>query len=297
MKLKSILFALTIVTALFGKSQAQNIQVIDSKPLKLTIYNGPENSMDFSSVIVSGQKEAILIDAQFTLPDAEKVAAELKKTGKKLKAIFISHGDPDFYFGLEVFRKYYPKVPVYATAQTLTHIKATSKSKLAVWGPQLKSAAPTIIIFPEALKTNYLELEGKKLEILHTTASPERSFVWIPSIRTVAGGINVFGNNIHIWLADDATAAKRAAWVAVLDKISSLKPNIVIPSHFGPGAALNLTSVAYTKNYILTYEKELAKEKTSAGLISAMKKLYPTAKSMMSLELGAKVNTGEMQWH
>ncbi|MGY0038571.1 hypothetical protein [Pedobacter sp. NJ-S-72] len=253
--------------------------------------------MGIASVIVSGQTDAILIDAQFTLPDAEQVVAELKKTGKNLKSIYISHGDPDFYFGLEVIKKYYPEVTVYATAQTVDHIKATAQSKLDVWGPQLKSAAPKNVVLPQVLKGNSLELEGQKLEILSTEASPERSFVWIPSIKAVVGGINVFGDNFHVWLADDASLEKRANWIAVLDKISSLNPEVVVPAHAAAGASLNLTSVKYTKEYLKVYDQELKKEKTSAGLIAALKKRYPNAKFLMALELSAKVNTGEMQWH
>jgi glyoxylase-like metal-dependent hydrolase (beta-lactamase superfamily II) len=296
MKSNLIISAL-VLTFIVSKADAQNIKNIETSPLKLTVYNAPETSLGIASVIVSGQTDAILIDAQFTLPDAETVVAELKKTGKNLKAVYISHGDPDFYFGLEAIKKYYPEVTVYATAQTVDHIKATAQGKLDVWGLQLKSAAPKNVVLPQVLKGNSLELEGQKLEILSTDASPERSFVWIPSIKAVIGGINVFGDNFHVWLADDATTEKRANWIAVLDKISSLNPVVVIPAHAATGASLNLTSVKYTKEYLEVYDQELKKEKTSAGLITALKRRYPNAKFLMALELSAKVNTGEMQWH
>jgi glyoxylase-like metal-dependent hydrolase (beta-lactamase superfamily II) len=39
--------------------------------------------------------------------------------GKKLSTIYVSHGDPDFYFGLEEFKKYFP---AYAAAATVGHI-------------------------------------------------------------------------------------------------------------------------------------------------------------------------------
>ncbi len=292
-----LISSLLVLTFIVSKVDAQTIKKLETSPLKLTVYNAPETSLGVASVIVTGKTDAILVDAQFTLPDAEKVAAELKKTGKNLKAIYISHGDPDFYFGLETFKKYYPDVIVYATAQTVDHIKATAQGKLDVWGPQLKSAAPKNIVLPQVLKDNTLELEGQKLEILSTEASPERSFVWIPSIKAVIGGINVFGDNFHVWLADDATAQKRANWIAVLDKISGLNPEVVVPAHAGAGTSMNVAAVKYTKQYLETYEQELKKEKTSAGLIAALKKIYPNAQFLLALELSAKVNTGEMQWH
>lgn len=293
----NLIYSLLLLTFIVSKADAQTIKNLETSPLKLTVYNAPETSLGVASVLVSGKTDVILVDAQFTLPDAEKVATALKKSGKNLKAIYISHGDPDFYFGLETFKKYYPEVIVYATAQTVDHIKATAQGKLDVWGPQLKNAAPKNVVLPQVLKDNTLELEGHKLEILSTEASPERSFVWIPSIKAVIGGINVFGDNFHVWLADDATTAKRVNWIAVLDKIIALNPVVVVPAHAAAGATMNLTSVKYTKEYLQTYEAELLKEKTSAGLIAALKKKYPNAQFLLALELSAKVNTGEMQWH
>jgi len=109
-------------------AQAQSFKVIEAGNLKLEVYNASENSFGVASVIVSGKTDAVLIDAQFTLADAERVAQEIKRSGKKLTAIYVSHGDPDFYFGLEVFKKYFPEVTAYASPATTEHIKATAQN-------------------------------------------------------------------------------------------------------------------------------------------------------------------------
>ncbi|MGL6204200.1 MAG: MBL fold metallo-hydrolase, partial [Giesbergeria sp.] len=44
------------------------------------------------------------------------------------------------------------------------------------------------------------------------------------------------------------------------------------------------------------FEKNAAATKTSAELIDAMKKAYPAAPTGLSLDIGAKVNKGEMKW-
>jgi glyoxylase-like metal-dependent hydrolase (beta-lactamase superfamily II) len=277
-------------------ANAQQIKTLRTAPLQLTYYNATEAAFGVTSVLISGKSDAILIDAQFTLPDAQNVVNEIKRSGKHLKAIFISYGDPDFYFGLELIRKEYPDVSVYATAATIQHIKATYKEKLAYWGNIFKDAIPKMAIIPDLLPGNNLKLEGKTLSLINVPGSPVRSFIWIPSIKAVVGGINVFGNDFHLWMADDATAAKRALWINALDKIIALHPIVVIPAHFGKGAALSIASVEYTKTYIKTYQKQLEKDKTSAALIRDMKAKYPNATFLTALELGSKVNTGEMQW-
>ena len=64
--------------------QAQGFKVIEANDLKLQVYNAAENSFGVASVIISGKTDAVLIDAQFTLADAEKVAQEIKNSGKKI---------------------------------------------------------------------------------------------------------------------------------------------------------------------------------------------------------------------
>ena len=165
-----------------------------------------------------------MIDAQFTLADAEKVAQEIKASGKKLTTIYVSHGDPDFYFGLEVFKKYFPEVTVYASPATVEHIKATAQKKLEVWGERLGSNITSNVVLPQVLKGSSIGLEGQKLEIVGLEEFPSTTFVWIPSIKAVVGGINVFGATFHLWMADAQTTEARRQWISVLNKIESFAP-------------------------------------------------------------------------
>ena len=293
------IFSLAILTILiFVKMevQAQGFKKIETSGLALEVYNASENSFGVASVIISGKTDAVLIDAQFTLADATAVAERIEESGKKLTAIYVSHGDPDFYFGLEVFKRYFPGVTVYASPATIEHIKATAQKKLEVWGGRLGDALTSNVVLPQVLKGNSIELEGQKLEIIGLEEFPKRTFVWIPSIKAVVGGINVFGNTFNVWMADAQTPEARQHWISVLDKISALKPEVVIPAHAGDKAAFDLTSVKHTKEYIQFYEEALKTNKTSEALIKAVKAKYPNLTFGIALELGAKVNTGEMKW-
>lgn len=276
--------------------QAQGFKVIEANNLKLQVYNASENSFGVASVIASGKTDAVLIDAQFTLADADKVAQEIKRSGKKLTAIYVSHGDPDFYFGLEVFKKYFPEVTVYASPATVEHIKATAQKKLEVWGERLGKNITSNVVLPQALKGSSIDLEGQKLEIIGLEEFPSRTFVWIPSIKAVIGGINVFGTSFHLWMADAQTPEARKQWVAVLDKIESLQPAIVVPAHAKSETTFDLTTVKHTRSYIQFYEEALKTNKTSETLMAALKAKYPTLTFETALQIGAKVNTGEMKW-
>lgn len=277
-------------------TQAQTFKKIEAGNLKLEVYNASENSFGVASVIVSGKTDAVLIDAQFTLADAEKVAQQIKNSGKNLTTIYVSHTDPDFYFGLEVFKKYFPEVTAYASPATVESIKATAQKKLDVWGGRLGKAITSNVVLPQVLKGAGIELEGQQLEIVGLEEFPSKTFVWIPSIKAIAGGINVFGTSFHLWMADAQTVDARKQWITILDKIEALHPAIVIPAHANADSPFDIAAVKHTRGYIQFYEEALKTNKTSDALITALKSKYPTLTFETALQIGAKVNTGEMKW-
>jgi len=282
---------LTLIAALLGSSLSAHA----ATTLKMDVYNPGERSVfPVSSEIITGEKEAVLIDAQFQRNDAQKLVEMIKATGKKLTTVYISQSDPDFYFGLDVIHAAFPEAKIIATQATVDQINATKDGKIAFWGPQLKDNAPKSVVVPAPLKGESFELEGHKFEIQGVDA--ERTFVWIPSLKAVVGGVLVNGDNMHVWTADTETPTSRRQWIEALDEIAGLKPQVVIPGHFLPGASQTLKAVNFTRNYLLTLEKELPKAKDSATLVAAMKKHYPQLKDDSSLQLSAKVLKGEMKW-
>ncbi|WP_265945843.1 MBL fold metallo-hydrolase [Dechloromonas sp. A34] len=160
----------------------------ETPALALKVYNADGNSFHVNSVLVTGKQDAMLIDAQFTRADAHRLVADILASGKTLKTVYVSHGDPDYYFGLEVIKAEFPDVKIVASAPTIAWIKNTVQKKVAFWGPKLGANAPRTPIIPDALPAEGLTLEGQKLEVLGLDgALPGRSFVWIPSIKAVVG--------------------------------------------------------------------------------------------------------------
>jgi glyoxylase-like metal-dependent hydrolase (beta-lactamase superfamily II) len=272
--------------------------VAASEPaLQLTVYNpGTHALFPVSSVIVSGQKEAILVDAQFGKGQAEQVVEKLRASGKQLTTIYISHGDPDYYFGLETLTNAFPQAKVLASAPTVAHIKETMAGKLAYWGPKMGADKPQNIIVPQVLQGDSLSLEGQALNVIGLDSKqPDRTFVWIPSIKAVVGGV-VVAENLHVWMADTQTAQSHQDWLATLQRIEQLQPKTVVPGHYLGQSSSSLDAVQFTAGYIKAFDEETARAAHSAELIAAMNKRYPQAGEASSLELSAKVAKGEMKW-
>lgn len=265
-----------------------------AQSLTLETYN-PRDTAVFpvSSTLITGEKDAILVDAQFSNREAEELVKRIQASGKHLTTIFISHGDPDYYFGLEVLTRAYPKAKVLATPATVAYIEKTRAPKLAYWGPILKDSAPARTLAPEVLQGDALELEGQRIEVVGH--DPKHTSLWIPGIKAVVGGI-LTSANIHVWMADSQSAEARKSWLKSLDELEALQPTTLVPGHYLGEPAMNLADLRFTRDYLLALEEELAKANDSQALIAAMKARYPDLQDESSLELSAKVLKGEMQW-
>jgi glyoxylase-like metal-dependent hydrolase (beta-lactamase superfamily II) len=292
------MFKKSLLTLAFAGIATVSTFATAANTLTMEVYNPGEKSVfPVSSEIISGKHEVALIDAQFQRNDAEALVKKIKATSKKLTTVYISHSDPDFYFGLDVIKAAFPEAKIIASPGTIEEINATKDGKVAYWGPILKDNAPRAVVVPQALQGDSFTVDGQKVEVKGLTGpTPERTYVWIPALKAVVGGVPVAGDNIHPWIADNQTVESRAHWQQTLEGIKALKPEVVVPGHFLPGADQTLKSVTFTQNYLTTLEAELPKAKDSAALVAAMKKHYPDLKDESSLELSAKVLKGEMKW-
>ncbi|WP_374486784.1 MBL fold metallo-hydrolase [Zoogloea sp.] len=267
-----------------------------ASPLTVQVYNADAASFHVNAVLVAGKTDAVLLDTGFTRADALRIAAMVLDSKKTLKTIYISQADPDYYFGIEVLKQHFPDAKVVTTAPTRKKIEATLATKLQVWGPRMGANAPKAVPLPDVLAGNTIPLEDQTLEIRGLDDSlPHRSFVWIPSIKTIAGGVNVYAG-LHLWTADAQSVQERADWAKKLGAMAALQPAVVIPGHSLPGQKQDAAQLAWSQTYLARYEQELPKAANSAALIEAMKKAYPEAGLAIALEIGAKVNKGEMKW-
>jgi glyoxylase-like metal-dependent hydrolase (beta-lactamase superfamily II) len=281
--IKHTLAAAALATATAGACAA---------PLTLEVFNPGEAAIfPVASVLVKGEKDAVLVDAQFSRVEAEKLAAQIKASGKRLTTIYISHGDPDFYFGLEVMKAAFPQARIVARSTTIAAMEKKAQAKVTYWGPILGANAPRGVVMPELLQGD-IELEGQKLQV---KGQGDRSYVWIPSIKAVVGGVVLF-NGLHVWMADTQTPASRAEWLSVLDEMAKLKPVTVVPGHFAPGSKLTPDAIGYTAGYLRRFEAATPAAADSAALIAAMKSAYPQAGLESALQLSAKVAKGELAW-
>ncbi|HDM8189239.1 Vmh family MBL fold metallo-hydrolase [Vibrio harveyi] len=284
------------ITLLITALAASNY--VSAADLTITHYNPGENAIfPASSVLVSGEKELMLFDAQFSVKDGKKLVEQIENSGKELSMIYISSGDPDYYFGLEPIVAAFPDVKVAASEAVVKHIERTKDAKLAYWGPILEEGAPSKIVVPTVLNDTTLTLEGKRIEVKEINTHD--AYLWVPAEKTVFGGVSVY-SGVHVWMADTQSKQERAQWSQSLERMKALKPKTVIPGHYLGDMPKGVEGVQFTINYIADIEQTLEKSSkpSSSEISAAMKAKYPQfAATEGDLELGAKVLSGEMEWH
>ena len=262
----------------------------------IKVFTSPDDQFWNNSVIVEGEHQVMLVDAQLTKTSAERLLQEIKETKKPLSIIYITHEHADHFLGLEVFREAYPRVRIIANSAVVDRVNKVYPEKIDKWKKILGSGATSHVIAIEKFDGNFIEFENAKIEILKNIQgdTDENTMLWIPGQRILIAG-DVLFNDMHVYTAETDTKA-RGKWLNSLNKIRELKPSIVIPGHSKVGAPLDAsTAVDFTENYLLVFEEELKKAKDSDSLINAMKERFPSADFLLALDRGAKANVKPLQ--
>jgi glyoxylase-like metal-dependent hydrolase (beta-lactamase superfamily II) len=264
--------------------------------ISIKVFTSPEDQFSVNSVIVEGDHEVMLVDAQLTKTSAEKVLQEIQHTNKPLSIIYITHEHADHFLGLQVFEKAYPGVSIIATSAVVDRINKVYREKLDKWQKILGSGASSQVVEISKFDGTSIDFEGSRIQVIKDIQgdTDQNTMLWIPGPRILIAG-DVLFDDIHVYTAETDSKA-RATWLDTLRKVRELKPSVVVPGHSKVGAALDAsTAVDFTEKYLLAFNEELKTAKDPQGLINAMKEKFPSAGLLLALERGAQANVERRQ--
>jgi glyoxylase-like metal-dependent hydrolase (beta-lactamase superfamily II) len=242
----------------------------------LKVHTGRgQTGYDVNSTMIIGEKDMLVIDPQFSLSEAHRLAAEILESKKNLAVIYCTHPHPDHLFGLAVLKQAFPEAKIVALPATVNAAKtgwpARQKFWVATYGNNIPGPDP---VLPDALTEPVLTLEGEQFPItggVQGADGPGNSFVYIPSLRAVVTGDIVFD---HVYFGVPRDAA-RQNWLRTIDQITALKPSVVIPGHEGPGATHDMKAVDFMKKYIADWDVNVARSKDAQEMKANVLKQYP----------------------
>jgi glyoxylase-like metal-dependent hydrolase (beta-lactamase superfamily II) len=276
----------SVVLAFTQASLAKSPQVFSIK-----VVTSSGDQFWTNSIIIEGTHEVMLVDAQLTKTNAEKVLQEIQATKKPLSIIYITHEHADHFLGLEVFKEAYPTARILANSKVVDRINKVYQEKIDKWQGILGSGAVSHAVAISSYDDRFIRFENSRIEIIkHTQGdTDENTMLWLPGQKTLITG-DVLFNDMHVYTAETDMRA-RERWLNSLKKIRELKPAVVIPGHSKVGAPIDATSaVTFTERYLLTFEEELRKAKQPDDLVKAMKEKFPSSYLLLAIERGAKAN-------
>lgn len=272
--------------------------VFTSPSLPFVIAGGDPKQMGWwsptTATLISGEREAILVDALWTIQQANDLADWIEKTipGKRLTTVYITHGHGDHFFGLKILRKRFPGFQTLATPRVIAGMKKQLEPKYfqRAWGNLFPNQIDHDDVLPDELGAhNSLSLEGHKLQAYEAGDSDttDTTFLHVPDLDLIVAGDIVY-NDVHPFLGEAATPERRRSWLACLDKIAKLKPHTVIAGHKRDGAVDGRNNVQATIEYIETFEKLLENTKDAKELFKKMSERYPTRINPQALTVSCR---------
>lgn len=250
----------------------------ETSALKVDVFSASEKGALVASTLIQGEKEAILVDSQLLNSEAQRLVDRITQSGKTLKAIWITHGHPDHYFGLKQVLAKFPNTPVYATAEVVEDVRKLGPNFLQNLKKRYGDDVTSELVIPQVFNQNFMELDGERIEIIKLPQGDTKNTtaIHIPSINTVIAA-DVLYSGVHPFLVE-SSAASRTTWLQSLEQIKALNPKEVIPGHKDPSLDNSPAALDKMKNYLETFSNTVKREQSAAAAYAAMEKAFPNYK-------------------
>jgi glyoxylase-like metal-dependent hydrolase (beta-lactamase superfamily II) len=240
--------------------------------------------------LIYGERDAVLVDTFLSAQHSKELVDWVVESGKRLVAVYVTHGHGDHFFGLKPLLDRFPDARAVATAPVVAAVQNQIRPEFikSVWEPRFPGQLPSELAAPEVLDGDTLTLEGEELMVVrlgHTDASHSTA-LHAPSIDLVVSGDCVY-NNTHLYLAEcDETA--RSEWLRALDKIEALRPKAVVAGHGVLNPDSSPRHIEETRRYLRDFGACLAATSTHQDFYEMMLSLHPNRVNPGSLWAAAK---------
>jgi glyoxylase-like metal-dependent hydrolase (beta-lactamase superfamily II) len=231
-----------------------------------------------SSTLISGERDAVLVDAPITVEQAHALANWIAASGKNLTTIYSTHGHGDHFFGATTVLERFPNARFVARPEVIKIMRqqASPESLATFWNPRFPGQISSQLAIAEELTGNVINLEDHDLVSvpLGFTDTASTTCLHVPSVGLVVAGDAAY-NGVHLHLSESPDHQKRQEWIAALDKMESLRPSAVIAGHKRVGNDDSPRILGETRGYIRDFEHLAMQTTTALELYEQMLKLYP----------------------
>ena len=265
---KSAFFSLSVAVLLSVSALGR---AVFAGGLEFLSYDAQFSGVGEKSVIILGEKQAVLIDAQWKLSDAKNVAGMILDSGRELTHVLISHGHPDHYWGLAAILEQFPQAQVLARQGTRDEIANQFAAKWIHWQPLFGDDVPTTPVVPEVFEGDTVLLEDKEIRVIDLPANEVEHSVayYVPSEQALIAGDLIF-SRMHSYFAD---LSNPSGWIEALELVKTAGPiKTVYPGH-GPNGDASL--IDDTIHYMQVYQSYAKPGVPLPDIIRGMTAAFP----------------------
>jgi glyoxylase-like metal-dependent hydrolase (beta-lactamase superfamily II) len=230
-----------------------------------------------SATLITGRQDAVLVDALMTVGQARDLADWIEAHEKHLRAVYITHGHGDHWFGLATILDRFPDVRGFAVPAVIEQMRQASTPEFlaSFWKSRFPGQIPDDLVVADPLPYNTIELEGHDLVAVGIghTDTDDTTCLHVPAIGLVVAGDAAY-NDVHLYLAESGPEGRRD-WIAALDTIESLHPRAVIAGHKRADRDDNPRIIDETRQYIRDFDRIAQTTDTARELYDQMLALHP----------------------
>ena len=230
-----------------------------------------------SSTLISGERDAVLVDTPITVEQARALVSWVVASGKNLTTIYATHGHGDHFFGTGTVLERFPRARFVARpdAIELMRHQASPETLAKFWHPLFPGQISSRLAIAEELAGNVIDLEGHALVSvpLGFTDTAGTSCLHVPSIGLIVAGDAAY-NGVHLHLSESPDHQRRQQWIDALNKMELLKPRAVVAGHKRMGNDDGPRVLGETRQYIRDFERLAMQTSTARDLYDQMLKLY-----------------------
>jgi glyoxylase-like metal-dependent hydrolase (beta-lactamase superfamily II) len=255
--------------------------------LKIERFAGREANVN--AYIIHNSTHAVVVDSLRNREEAAELAETIRRSGKRLQAVFVTHGHPDHYIGSRTLKEAFPSARILVASEAIK----TDTLGFSTWTnsvgwldkqPQMKpksDVAPEGFDYGsqiEVLDDDRLVLEGGGvLEIRSdypATESAHMSTVFVPDEKALLTSDLTY-HGVHAWAGQGVLREHLANWVRVLGDLKAKYPGADVRVFPGHGAPSDPTLFDRMRVYLDDFVSAVSAEPTNASALARMKSLYP----------------------
>ncbi|ONI69321.1 MBL fold metallo-hydrolase [Kribbella sp. ALI-6-A] len=229
-----------------------------------------------SATLITGDRDAVLVDALMTRSEGQDLAGWIAAKGKELTTIFITHGHGDHFFGVPEILARFPSAEVVATPAVVEAMRGqlTARWLDDYWLPRFPGQLTDHPVVAEPLEGT-LVLEGEELTTLDLghTDTDSTTGLYVESIGLVVAGDSVY-DNIHPYLAESGNDGLEH-WLAALDTLEALNPKAVVAGHKPFDGDDSPRWISETRRYLQDFAAIVERTHTTEELYAAVVEAYP----------------------